>query len=91
MPYPKNTPADPRAGAAAGCIKFKAEPYHYAIADRVLLADLSKVAHRLKARSLFQQQYNKHGRFSAAVFRQRFGTWNAALEKATNDGSGALN
>ncbi len=81
MPYRKKILAVPRAARVSDSpIQFEAEPYHYAVPDRVLLADLRLVARRLKARSLFQQQYNKHGRFSAAVFRQRFGTWNAALE-----------
>ena len=48
-------------------VEFEAEPFHYAIPDRVLQNDLLKVARRLKARSLFQQQYNKHGRFTAQL------------------------
>jgi 5-methylcytosine-specific restriction endonuclease McrA len=87
MPYAKQTHrlAAARADATASPpepIQFKPEPFHFAIPDRVLIADLRKVARRLKAASVFAQQYDKHGRFRAATLRQRFGSWNAALEAA---------
>ncbi len=63
-------------------IQFKAEPFHYAIPDRELLDDLQSVARRLNAATLFAQQYQKHGRFSATILRTRFGSWNAALQAA---------
>jgi HNH endonuclease/Homing endonuclease associated repeat len=76
--------ATPRAGEtpSAEPVQFKPEPFHYAIPNRALLSDLRRVARRLKASSLFPQQYEKLGRFSAVTLRTRFVSWNAALEAA---------
>ena len=63
-------------------ITFEAEPFHYAVPDQELLDDLAGVAELLKAKTIFAQQYQKHGRFSTMTFRTRFGSWNAALEAA---------
>jgi Homing endonuclease associated repeat/HNH endonuclease len=86
MSYAKQTHrlAAPRAGETPSQkpIQFKPEPFHFAIPDQVLIEDLQDVARRLRAASVFAQQYDKHGRFTAATLRQRFGSWNAALEAA---------
>ena len=48
-------------------------------ADDVLLGDLREVAMRLGKHSLTKDEYNSHGRFSAATMQKRFGSWNNAL------------
>ena len=79
MPYAKktNSPVCPSAP-----IQLQAEPYHYNIPDAELLDDLAKVARQLGVSTVLAQQYQKHGRFSSECLRQRFGTWNAALQRA---------
>ena len=47
-----------------------------------LLDDLRKVAKKLDKGNVTFREYIKHGTFSTKVFRNRFGTWNKALQKA---------
>jgi 5-methylcytosine-specific restriction endonuclease McrA len=79
MPYAKKTNSPVSASPR---IRFVAEPYHYNIPDTELLDDLVKVARQLGAGTVMAQQYAKHGRFSTQIFRPRFGSWNAALQRA---------
>jgi hypothetical protein len=79
MPYAKQTQSP---GSPSAPVRFVAEPYHYNIPDAELLEDLAKVAGQLAANTLPAQQYEKHGRFRAITFRTRFGSWNAALQRA---------
>jgi hypothetical protein len=79
MPYAK--PTHPSASPDAP-IKFEAEPFHYAVPNQELLDDIAAVAVRLKAATIFAQQYQKHGRFSTQTIRDRFGDWNHALVAA---------
>lgn len=50
--------------------------------DTELLQDLQRVAKGIDASVLKQRDYNRLGKFSHKVFCRRFGSWNAALEKA---------
>jgi hypothetical protein len=60
-------------------MKFELEPSACGKSDEELLADLGAVATRVGSISLTQYAYEKNGRFSAATFRSRFGSWNHAL------------
>jgi len=50
--------------------------------DQELLADLKKVAKKIGKNNVSFREYIKFGEFSTKVFRNRFGTWNKALQKA---------
>jgi hypothetical protein len=63
-------------------LKFELQPYHRDVPEGDLLDDLRAVASKLSAASLTQSQYDEHGRFCAATFKKRFGTWNNALRRA---------
>lgn len=47
-----------------------------------VLADLCEVAKKLGKNTVSNHEYPKHGKFSVKVFRNRFGSWNKALEAA---------
>lgn len=47
-----------------------------------ILADLRRVAKELGKNSVSNHEYPKYGKFSTKVFRNRFGSWNKALEAA---------
>ncbi len=47
-----------------------------------ILDDLRKVAKKLSKDNVSFREYIKYGTFSTKVFRNRFGSWNKALEKA---------
>lgn len=63
-------------------MKYVLEPDNRNCPDDVLLGDLASVADRLGKRSITKDDYNAHGRFSAATMQKRFGSWNEALHKA---------
>lgn len=46
------------------------------------MGDLRVVANLLGKHSITKDDYNKHGRFSAATMQVRFGSWNTALQKS---------
>jgi 5-methylcytosine-specific restriction endonuclease McrA len=52
------------------------------VSDQQLLDDLIAVAKLLEKNTLSQKEYNKHGRYSMTSYRNHFGTWKMALEKA---------
>jgi len=60
-------------------MKYELTPDDRNCADDVLLGDLREVATGLGKRSLTKEEYNSHGRFSAATMQNRFGSWNNAL------------
>ena len=62
-------------------MKFELEPDNRNCPDAVLLDDLRSVAARLGAITLTKDQYDKAGRFSTATMQNRFGSWNAALQR----------
>lgn len=61
-------------------MKYELEPDNRNCSDEVLLNDLRAVAAKLDKDTLTQELYNQHGRFAAATFKKRFGTWNSVLE-----------
>lgn len=64
-------------------MKYELDPDNRNCADDVLLGDLREVAARLGKSSLTKDEYNSHGRFSAATMQNRFGSWNNALRAGT--------
>jgi len=74
---------------------FELETYHRNIADSELIADLQRIASKLKGRedlqreapelrskSVSAREYDRMGTFCSSALARRFGGWNAALEKA---------
>lgn len=47
-----------------------------------VLADLRKVAQELGKNTVGMREYPQYGKFSTKVFRNRFGSWNKALDAA---------
>ncbi len=52
------------------------------LTDQVLIADLRRVAQKLKKDAVTTIEYEQHGQYSKSAFSYRFGTWFKALEKA---------
>lgn len=52
------------------------------VTDEQLIDDLKDVAIKLKKNVLTKNDYEKHGNYSYTSYRNHFGTWNKALEKA---------
>jgi len=76
-------------------MRFELETYHRDVADSEMIADLQRVASKLKERadleriapelrsnSVAAREYNRIGTFCSSALARRFGSWNAALERA---------
>lgn len=63
-------------------MKYELEQFHRDIPDDELLSDLRRVAEQLGGNRVTFREYNNRGRFSASTLALRFGSWNAALDKA---------
>jgi hypothetical protein len=63
-------------------MRFELEPDNRKAADAELLADLRRVAQQMKSDTISKMAYREHGRFNDTTICDRFGSWNAALEKA---------
>lgn len=63
-------------------MKYELEPDNRNCSDQVILDDMKAVALRLAKPTLTKEDYDKHGRFHSATVRNRFGTWNKALERS---------
>jgi hypothetical protein len=61
---------------------FELEPDNRDAADEVLLEDLRRVASALGRSTVTWREYRNRGRFGSETIRQRFGSWNKALEQA---------
>ena len=68
------------ASAHASRFKIRLQPKN--TPERVLLKDLRRVSRQTRDRSPSTTTYDAHGNYSAQVFGQRFGSWNAALQAA---------
>jgi hypothetical protein len=68
-------------------MKFELEEHHRNIPDKELLADIKRVAIKLKRDSVTTRQQNEHGKFSCSTIILRFGSWRVALEKADLQGT----
>lgn len=62
-------------------MKFEIEEYHRNIPDEEIIADIKRVATKLKQDSLLTKEYIKFGKFSLSLPCRRFG-WLKALEQA---------
>jgi hypothetical protein len=63
-------------------MKFELEPDNRGAADSVILDDLRAVARKLGKDYVTKDEYNEHGRWSAATLQKRFGSWCKAHELA---------
>jgi len=63
-------------------MKFELEEYHRNIPDEEIIADIKRVATKLKQDSLLTKEYIKFGKFSLSLPCRRFGSWLDTLEKA---------
>lgn len=63
-------------------MRYVLEPDNRNCPDDVLFGDLRLVATKLGKTSITKDDYNAHGRFSAATMQKRFGSSNNALEKS---------
>ena len=52
------------------------------VSDHELLADLLRVAALLGGTFVSEQKYSLHWKYDARTISRRFGTWNAAIQKA---------
>lgn len=62
--------------------RFNLETQHRNVPEDDLAADLQRVARTLKSSTVTWDQYGRLGHYSAETLRRRFGSWNAALERA---------
>jgi 5-methylcytosine-specific restriction endonuclease McrA len=63
-------------------MKFELEPDNRGMPDEVLLEDLCSVARKLGKEYVTKEEYNQHGRWCAATFQKRFGSWCEAHKRA---------
>jgi hypothetical protein len=63
-------------------MKFELEPYHRNVTKEAIIADIGAVAHGLGKKTLTQEEYNQHGKYSPSLARQRFGSWLQAIAAA---------
>lgn len=63
-------------------MRFELDTQHRDVPDNELLADLKRVAATSPGSRLTWQGYRRAGTFGAETIRRRFGSWNAALERA---------
>lgn len=63
-------------------MKFELDTYNRNSSDQDLIDDLIRVASLLKKKTLTISEYSKVGKFHSTTYRNRFGSWIKALEKA---------
>jgi hypothetical protein len=63
-------------------MKYELEHFHRDVPDDELLADLRRVGQELGKSRVTFREYNEKGRFTASTLAGRFGSWNAAIDKA---------
>lgn len=64
-------------------MKYELEPFHRDISDEELLADLRRVANELGRDRVTFREYKAKGRFAPQTLAERFGSWHAAIGKAS--------
>jgi metal-dependent HD superfamily phosphatase/phosphodiesterase len=62
--------------------KFELEEYHRNISRDELIADLKRVALKLKKTAVTKADYNKHGKFHSSTICSKLGSWFEALKEA---------
>lgn len=63
-------------------MSYDLEHFHRDIPNDDLLADLRRVAKEIGKNRVTFREYNERGRFTASTLAERFGSWNAAIDKA---------
>jgi hypothetical protein len=63
-------------------VRFQLEPYNRGLSDDELLEDLRSVAQKLGKQYVTKNEYDEHGRLSAAGLQKRFGSWCKAHDRA---------
>ena len=71
--------------------KFELNQYNRNISDNELIADIVQVSKKLNQSFVTADEYKKNGRFGLTTVRRKFGTWNAAIEKAGLDKNEQVN
>ncbi len=60
--------------------KFELEEYNRNISKEEFIADLKRVALKLKKNAITHEDYNKHGKFHSSTLQRKFGSWFVALK-----------
>ena len=63
-------------------MKFELKEYNINVAESDLIADLVRVAKKLKKDKVTREDYNLHGNYHADTLQRRFKSWFIVLEKA---------
>ena len=63
-------------------MKFELEEYHRGITNEELIAELKRIAIKLKKVALNRTDNDEHGKYGTTTYIRRFGSWFNALEKA---------
>src|SRR3989338_6828223 len=63
-------------------MKFNIKLPNLKVSEQELLDDLITVAKLFNKTTLSKNEYKKHGKYSYTSFRNHFGAWKKALEKA---------
>lgn len=63
-------------------MKFELEEYHRNVPKEEFIADLKRVALKLKKNTVTHEDYNKNGKFHSSTLQRKFGSWFTALKKA---------
>lgn len=61
---------------------FELKLWNRGVTDDELILDLQSIAQKLGKDSVKGDEYNQFGNFSLSTLEKRFGSWNAALERA---------
>ncbi len=68
-------------------MKFELDEYHRNISSEELLADVKRVAAKLRQNYVTTRQQNEHGKYHTNTFMERFGSWRMTLDKANLKGT----
>src|ERR1700721_2198342 len=63
-------------------MKFELKTFNRNVPDEDLLSDLQKVAKELGKENITYKEYDGTGKYSSTTIRDRFGSWNKALEES---------
>lgn len=63
-------------------MKFELKPIKRNIDEKALIDDLRRVAEEKRLDKVTVKEYNAHGKYNAATFKERFGSWHNALDMA---------
>lgn len=63
-------------------MKFELEEFHYNISEEEMIADVGRVAERLKKNSVTMDEYKEFGKYSPSTLTRKMGSWFKILKKA---------